>query len=76
MKSDFLINEVDLRRYLCMALGEASSPEAQAVEQDWLRRGYPTTRELQLIMFEVYKFPRPITPENFLAILERIGSTE
>jgi len=72
MKSNVLDNEVKLRHYLEMALAEASDLEARALEQDWINNDNPSIMDLQMASFALYTYHRPLTPESFKKILERI----
>lgn len=73
MRKDFLEKEEDLMAMLKMGIGEASAKDAQEEERRWMLRIYPDVEVLQRMMYEVYKFPRPLSVENFTTILERLG---
>lgn len=73
MKSNVLARKEDLERYLKMSICEASTKDAQEAERKWMLSFYPSVSELQLMMYEVYKFPRPLSVDNFRVSLKRLG---
>ena len=72
MKKNFIENEKDLRHYLSLAIAEASDLPARALELKWIMEGNPTVQDLQDVSFAIYRFPQPLTVENFRAILARL----
>jgi len=73
MKNTFLDKEEDLRHYLELAIAEASDLPARALEQKWMIGNSLTIDDMQKILMQVVRYPRPLTAQNFEAVLERLG---
>ena len=73
MKNTFLDQEKDLRHYLGLAIAEASDQAARALERDWIIDDDPPTQSLQDISFRIYRYPHPLTVENFRDILKNLN---
>ena len=73
MKNTFLDRKQDLRHYLGLAIAEASDLAARALERDWIMDDDPTTQSLQDISFRIYRYPHPLTAENFRDILKNLN---
>jgi len=73
MKNTFLDSEEDRRHYLELAIAEASDIPARALERDWIMDNDPPTQSLQYVSFRIYRYPHPLTAENFLDILKNLN---
>ena len=73
LKNTFLDNEKDLRHYLSLAIAEASDVQARALERDWIMDDDPPTQSLQDISFRIYRYPHPLTTDNFREILKSLN---
>ncbi|MCG2681309.1 MAG: hypothetical protein L6455_15270 [Kiritimatiellae bacterium] len=76
MKNTFLDDPLNLRKYLFMAIGEASDKDTQAAEQKYFMSTYPTNSDLRTILAETYRYPRPLSVENFQRIIWNLVSKE
>jgi len=73
MRNTFLDQEKNLRHYLELAIAEASDQDARAAERDWIMDDDPPTQTLQDVSFRIYRYPHPLTAENFLDLLKNLN---